>query len=393
MSLYRNGQWPILNLLDGLNNVFNDPVSKPQSTVPSDDWMNQWDVKPSSSARYLPDYPAAEDNSLGADIRRTWHDMYKKFAGDKVGEHFPTFMEQAPAVEPQQSYPDYVGGLQNFARSNLGLPPAVAERPAAQETEWFKPYDQMLNEVEQRLANGEIFDENNNWVKAEQNQLSSDISATIFPPNQSSDGGLWMKGMGNNIEEAQATAWPETQLSWDITQPKSTGENVVDNSVNVVDKMFGYGDFLKDIAYVESKYGKDKGTFSIYDKETGKDVPYYGGIWRVDRIGFDDTQNVESHPGLSKAYETIKNETGIDWKKVQYEDLQKPLYSAIAARLKLKLAQPPIPSAEDINARGQYYKQYYNSILGKGSPEKFTSDITARDLEKNRKKRNDTIKP
>jgi hypothetical protein len=41
---------------------------------------------------------------------------------------------------------------------------------------------------------------------------------------------------------------------------------------------------------------------------------------------------------LKKKYEIIKKELGIDWTKVKWEDLRKPLYSALAARLLLTLA-------------------------------------------------------
>ena len=54
---------------------------------------------------------------------------------------------------------------------------------------------------------------------------------------------------------------------------------------------------LRRIAYVESKDGTDGNTY-----RTG----YHGGIWQVDQIAFQDTQDTGSHPGLVAKHEKIR---------------------------------------------------------------------------------------
>ena len=67
----------------------------------------------------------------------------------------------------------------------------------------------------------------------------------------------------------------------------------------------------------------------------------------------------------------------IDWPTVRWEDLRKPLYSGLAARLKLSNVKVPIPLASEIEEQGQYWKDYYNSKLGAGTVEKFVEDVEA----------------
>ena len=94
-------------------------------------------------------------------------------------------------------------------------------------------------------------------------------------------------------------------------------------------------------------------------------------------MGFQDTQNVASHPALSKKFNEIKEVFGIDWREVKWEDLRKPLYSGFAARLKLSNVEDPIPLSSDIEAQGQYWKDHYNSEQGAGTVEKFVKDVEA----------------
>ena len=42
------------------------------------------------------------------------------------------------------------------------------------------------------------------------------------------------------------------------------------------------------------------------------------------------------------------------------EDLRKPLYSGLAARLKLSNIEDGIPLSSNLEAQGQYWKNYYN---------------------------------
>jgi hypothetical protein len=151
-----------------------------------------------------------------------------------------------------------------------------------------------------------------------------------------------------------------------IEFPEEKGKDVVKQAVSVVTRLkLGSEEhgFLERIAQHESLNGEHPGTFS---NKNGK--PYHGGIFQVDEIGFKDTQNTTSHPNLKKKYAIIKKELGIDWTKVKWEDLRKPLYSALAARLLLTLALKPIP--KDRKEQAVYWKDNFNKS-GKGTPEIF----------------------
>ena len=128
--------------------------------------------------------------------------------------------------------------------------------------------------------------------------------------------------------------------------------------------------FLRRIAYVESKDGNDENTYR---------AGYYGGIWQVDQIGFLDTKDTGSHPGLVAKYEKIQQHFAIDWPSVTWEDLRKPLYSGLAARLFLSNVNEPIPLASEIEMQGNYWKTYYNSNApnAAGTVQKFVNDVMA----------------
>ena len=46
-----------------------------------------------------------------------------------------------------------------------------------------------------------------------------------------------------------------------------------------------------------------------------------------------------------------------------------PLYCCAHARIKYFRAAPPLPAADDIQGLAQYWKDHFNSVLGKGDPD------------------------
>lgn len=436
------------------------------------DWLNRWDIQPANDARYLPTFPEPDDTSTGAAIRRDWHNSYKDFAKNTIGQHAPMFAESMPQPQPQQSYGDFMGEIKLVANTmvnnaastfgsglgqalsfipglgpimelighganiastvagatglggekagaalNLigsvangaaggantagaeefgppapngfgaasppmpneggmfsGLRPNPQPAPTAPSTppfkpqpapttsdgegNWFKPLDQMIAEIDERQARGEIFDEKtNSWVKRQ---------------NTATESAVPQPGSGTTKQDV-----PKQKIDPIIITPKQTGEEAVAKATQKVDQLFGKGDFLKDIAYVESKYGEDPNTFKDRVQTPGKAAePYHGGIWQVDKIAFDATKDTKSHPSLAKHHQKIKDELGIDWQKVKYEDLTSPINSALAARLKLLTIPDKIP--DDSKGRAEYWKNHYNTGAGKGSPDKFQRDIDAR---------------
>ena len=147
----------------------------------------------------------------------------------------------------------------------------------------------------------------------------------------------------------------------DLLTSRKIGESIVRKAVREAESVLGSTKgLLVKIAWVESRFGKDTLTFR---------PGYYGGIFQVDLRGFQATQDVRSHPGLSRKFRKIKDAFCIDWRLVRWSDLTKPLYSAIAARLFLSNKPGVIPYSLNLQAR--YWKDKYNSRYGKGTVEKF----------------------
>ena len=85
-------------------------------------------------------------------------------------------------------------------------------------------------------------------------------------------------------------------FSEDALTPGAKGKGVVSSVNNELRKSKIFPNdhgFMDRLACVESNNGLHPGTYR---------KGYYGGIYQVDRIGFEDTQNVKSHPGLSEKF-------------------------------------------------------------------------------------------
>jgi len=147
-----------------------------------------------------------------------------------------------------------------------------------------------------------------------------------------------------------------------IIKTKAVGKDVTDSAINTAVKVLGdESGLLKFIANKESKFGEDRNTFK--NKEGKK---YHGGIFQVDKIGFESTQDTKSHPKLKNHYKKIKDQLGIDWTKVTWKDLRKPLYSALAARLFLKNISEDMENKAGLTMADHeaYWQKFYNTIAG-----------------------------
>ena len=123
---------------------------------------------------------------------------------------------------------------------------------------------------------------------------------------------------------------------------------------------------LRRIAYVESRDGTDSGTY-----RNG----YYGGIWQVDEMVFENTQDTTSHPALAAKLDAIQQIFGIDWRTLRWQDLRRPLYSGLAARLFLANVPAAIPFASNLQAQGEYWNTHYNTNAGAGAVQRFVQDV------------------
>ena len=110
---------------------------------------------------------------------------------------------------------------------------------------------------------------------------------------------------------------------------------------------------LRRIAFVETDDGQMQ--------ETALEK---GGIWNVDNAQFNQT-TADASLGVKRTdIATAFPEVG-DWGETAWEDLSKPLWSALAARLVLFLAENSstegIPGASDIESQAQFWRDAYNS--------------------------------
>ncbi len=103
---------------------------------------------------------------------------------------------------------------------------------------------------------------------------------------------------------------------------------------------------------------------------TAKDItPYYAGagVSQVDEGTFDWLKDkYKSH----KMARDIKRQLGVDLSLVSYNELDySPLIALIFARLRYWTVPEAIPATRE--ARAKYWKKYYNTSKGKGSPEEY----------------------
>lgn len=100
-------------------------------------------------------------------------------------------------------------------------------------------------------------------------------------------------------------------------------------------------------------------------------TPYKAGrgVFQCDLVGFVD---VQGRVGI-KDYQAVLDAFGIDLKKASHSQLDySPLLAAIICRLFYKLRPEPIP--DDLEGRARYWKRFYNTSQGKGTPEQYVSN-------------------
>ena len=135
--------------------------------------------------------------------------------------------------------------------------------------------------------------------------------------------------------------------------------------------------FMRRIAFVESKDGKDSDTFP-----DDPDVKRGVGIWQMDKGTFDWlTKNKTCcNKTRTKYFPLIYKRFEINITSLQRKDLYKPLVAAIVARLLLLTKLEAIPSS--LPDQAVYWKKHYNTEYGKGSEDKFLDDVS--ELERNK---------
>ena len=146
----------------------------------------------------------------------------------------------------------------------------------------------------------------------------------------------------------------------DLTLQAEAGGTVVVDAC--IDKISASGIFtsndqqmLRRIAYVETRDGTNSSTYSDPNND--------GGIWQLSSTKFTATKNT-GNLAISSLITKVSTEFNITWTSVQWSDLRKPFYSAIAARLYLEVITASIPLASQVSSQGSYWVNYYTSSGG-----------------------------
>mmetsp|Transcript_197 Transcript_197/g.284 ORF Transcript_197/g.284 Transcript_197/m.284 type:complete len:179 (-) Transcript_197:115-651(-) len=152
----------------------------------------------------------------------------------------------------------------------------------------------------------------------------------------------------------------------------NSGEVAVDKAIALVAevsndaRLSDASVFLRRIAKAESDFGRHPSTFRN---------SYYGGIWQVDRVGYEETKNVMAHPSLRRLHASVEKKfswmglPGVVWSKSSWNDCIIPAYSCMAARLFLALITTSIPRS--LPDQAKYWKTHYNTPSGAGTERHF----------------------
>lgn len=140
-------------------------------------------------------------------------------------------------------------------------------------------------------------------------------------------------------------------------QPYASGVQVVDLCIQKLKLWIREENmFMKRVAFVMTNFG-------VQMSRSGSN----GGIWQLSSAAFQDTKDHMSHRRLPMKYERLMELYGIDWMSVTYSDLNKPLHSAIAARLYLSNNPASIPPSQEIAEQAAYWKYKYMSGAGESA--------------------------
>jgi len=197
-------------------------------------------------------------------------------------------------------------------------------------------------------------------------QIRYEVSPNVFNLKQRQ-----INKKKEELTELQANATsPMMKEEVNVFEPKAVGEDVTRKAIEAIT----FGDknattFLNRIALVESDFGTDKNTFKQKDSS---------GIFQIERDGayaevirrLDPEADVGGN--VRRYNEQLKDSYGIDLSQMSYEDLEQPIIGAAFARAYLLTVPETIPT--DLQEQGEYWKKYYNTVLGKGTPARFVRE-------------------
>lgn len=171
-----------------------------------------------------------------------------------------------------------------------------------------------------------------------------------------------------------------TNAQLDLTTAvNASGTKVVLATISLINQANVFADdnrFLRRVAFAESRDGLDPNTFR---------AGYNGGIWQVDEQNFLKTTDRTTFPFLAEAggiYERLLgSDLNLDWTVAVWEDLRRPLISAVAARIFFELAEDDIPGIGDVEGQGEFWKSSGFNTNDEDTVELFVDRVTNLELE------------
>ncbi|XP_070175722.1 uncharacterized protein [Littorina saxatilis] len=154
------------------------------------------------------------------------------------------------------------------------------------------------------------------------------------------------------ITTAMLLLYGTTTNAQDLTRKyRAVGPEVVEDVVDTVRRSCVLpldNLLLRRLAYVESRDGTDSHTF-----RSG----FFGGIWQVTQTMYDQTK---ASSYLQQMRAEILSHLMIEWQSTSWQDLQKPLYSGLAAALYIEDTLRTKPHPVGIAAQQNYWAQVYH---------------------------------
>lgn len=127
---------------------------------------------------------------------------------------------------------------------------------------------------------------------------------------------------------------------------------------------------LRETAIAESNYGR-----AIYDYKRG----FGYGAFQFDKIGMKQALQVAESKNLITKIQLLDlcpyDLSSANYKAVYDFFQEKSVLQAILCRMYYLGIKEPIPST--LEGRARYWKKYYNSELGAGTPEKYIARVKA----------------
>lgn len=171
--------------------------------------------------------------------------------------------------------------------------------------------------------------------------------------------------------------------NYTIKTPYASGKPIIQTAVNFVTNIMPGSNIentrlqMMEIASAESIFATQKGTFSSYST----------GPFQFDdgpETAFATIQNrLKNEPGgtLSKNVKKIEDAINQEYPEINFkvselkwEDMNKPLHSAVM--LRLFMAMSPEPIGNTVEERAAWWKKNWNTEAGKGTVEHYTKEAT-----------------